>query len=206
MGVKFDTIDVETAEGPAIFEALKQATEQKTVPYIFIGGKLIGGCTDLKALSSSSRLEPMLSAAGVTLTSSSKKQILDSLAVLPSNVNPVKTFFEFPEMADDRAVRFTACFVTIICILVGVYFRTDAAHYLMLGVLVDFCCRLVAGGNFSPLGALANVCVALMDVYGSKPIWMGGLQIQFAAFCGVMFSGLATLFFLLEKYNSNLDW
>ena len=149
----------------------------------------------------------MLSAAGVALTSSSKKRILDSLAVLdPIHNQAVHTFFAFPEMADDRAVRFTACLATIVSILVGVYFRTDAAHYLMLGLLVDFCCRFVAGGNFSPLGALANVCVALMDAYSSKPIWMGGLQVQFATFCGILFSAFATLFYLLEKYNSNLNW
>ena len=106
-----------------------------------------------------------------------------------------------------RAVRFVAVFVTVISILVGVYYQTDAAHYLMLGVLVDFCLRFVAGGNCSPLGALANVCVALMETFlNSKPMWKGGLQIQFAVFCGVFFSGFATLFYLLEKYNSSLNY
>ena len=44
MGVSFETINVDTVnDGAVLLEALKQATGQKTVPYIFIGGKLIGG-------------------------------------------------------------------------------------------------------------------------------------------------------------------
>ena len=125
MGLSFETVYIDQVQnGSEILESLKTTTNQNTVPYIYIGGKLIGGCTDLKALSSSSRLEPLLSAAGkviissclsfalsflslfaspgVTLKSSAKKQILESLAVLPETTKPVKALFQFPEMADDR--------------------------------------------------------------------------------------------------------
>lgn len=44
----------------------------------------------------------------------------------------------------------------------------------MVGLLVDFCLRLLGGGNFSALGSLSAVIVALWDAAGGKPKWMAG--------------------------------
>ena len=74
--------------------------------------------------------------------------------------------FGYPEVADDRGVRISTVYSMIICILVSIWFQTSAAHYLMLGLMVDFTLRFVGGGNFSPIGAFSNVHVALMDTFG----------------------------------------
>ncbi len=71
----------------------------------------------------------------------------------------------------------------------------------MCALLVDYCLRFLGGSSISPLGSLAQVMVAIMDLFGSKPKWMAGWPKQFATFCGVMFTAGATLFFLLQRYN-----
>lgn len=51
--------------GDAIQKKLKSLSGQSTVPNIYIGGKHIGGCSDLLALESAGKLKDMLLAAGV---------------------------------------------------------------------------------------------------------------------------------------------
>ena len=53
------------SNGDAIQGTLQQISGQKTVPNIFIGGKHVGGCSDLKAAHSAGKLVTMLAAAGV---------------------------------------------------------------------------------------------------------------------------------------------
>lgn len=49
-------------DGAEIQEALQEITGQRTVPSIFIGGKHIGGNSDLQALKSKDQLESMIKA------------------------------------------------------------------------------------------------------------------------------------------------
>ncbi|KAK9472904.1 glutaredoxin [Dipodascopsis tothii] len=58
-GAKVVELDHED-DGEAIQAALTQITKQRTVPYVFIGGKLIGGNSDLQALNKQGGLEPLL--------------------------------------------------------------------------------------------------------------------------------------------------
>lgn len=55
--LQLNTID----DGSDIQDALEQITGQRTVPNIFIGGKHIGGNSDLQALKSSGKLDELLS-------------------------------------------------------------------------------------------------------------------------------------------------
>lgn len=51
-------------DGGEIQDALLEITGQRTVPNVFIGGKHIGGNSDVQALSSRDQLVPALQAAG----------------------------------------------------------------------------------------------------------------------------------------------
>uniref|UniRef100_A0A2A4JX73 Glutaredoxin-2, mitochondrial n=1 Tax=Heliothis virescens TaxID=7102 RepID=A0A2A4JX73_HELVI len=50
----------ERDDGAVIQETLAQMTGFRTVPQVFINGNCVGGGTDVKALHSSGKLEPML--------------------------------------------------------------------------------------------------------------------------------------------------
>jgi glutaredoxin 3 len=58
--VKYSEIDV--TEDPETRKFLVEATGQRTVPQIFIGGKSIGGCDDMIALDRQGKLDEMLKA------------------------------------------------------------------------------------------------------------------------------------------------
>ena len=49
--------------GAAIHDELKRATGQRTVPYVFVGGVLLGGCSDVKAKQAAHELDGLLVAA-----------------------------------------------------------------------------------------------------------------------------------------------
>ncbi|KAI5953582.1 GRX1 [Candida jiufengensis] len=53
----------ETSDGGEIQEALAELTGQKTVPNVFIGGKHIGGNSDVQQLKSNDELEDKIKAA-----------------------------------------------------------------------------------------------------------------------------------------------
>lgn len=48
------------ASGPALHEELRKASGQRTVPYVYIGGRLVGGCDATKALIASGEFDKML--------------------------------------------------------------------------------------------------------------------------------------------------
>ena len=50
--------------GAALHEELKKATGQRTVPYVWVAGKLLGGCDDTKALIASGEFDKVLGGAG----------------------------------------------------------------------------------------------------------------------------------------------
>jgi len=61
-GAAFEEYDV-TMGGPKKDEMVQRAPGAKTVPQVFIDGKLIGGSDDLAALDRKGGLDPLLAAA-----------------------------------------------------------------------------------------------------------------------------------------------
>ncbi len=59
-GVAFKEIDLTSK--PDEMQAIKNKTGWRTVPIIMIGGKLIGGYSDMKALDDEGKLDAMLKA------------------------------------------------------------------------------------------------------------------------------------------------
>ena len=56
--VKFEEIDL--TDKPDEFDRLKNETGFRTVPMIFIDGKMVGGYSDLRALEDQGKLDSML--------------------------------------------------------------------------------------------------------------------------------------------------
>lgn len=61
-GVSFEEIDAPHGTQERA-DAIRRSGGSTTVPQIFIGGKAVGGCTDLMALDYAGKLDGMLTAA-----------------------------------------------------------------------------------------------------------------------------------------------
>lgn len=59
-GVEFEVVDLTLKPGE--LAALKEKTGLRTVPQVFIGDELIGGCDDTLALDAEGKLDEMLKA------------------------------------------------------------------------------------------------------------------------------------------------
>jgi cysteine synthase A len=66
---------------------LKERTGSPTIPQIFIGGQLVGGCTELFDAMRSGAMQQMLDAAGVAWE---RGVDLDPYSLLPKWVHPRK--------------------------------------------------------------------------------------------------------------------
>lgn len=55
--------------GTELHQSLKEATGQKTVPYVYISGQMVGGCNDTKDLIASGEFDKKLGALGELLVS-----------------------------------------------------------------------------------------------------------------------------------------
>ncbi|KAG1668505.1 hypothetical protein FOA52_012099 [Chlamydomonas sp. UWO 241] len=207
LGVDFVVCNVDTAaNGSATHAALKEKYKQATVPYVFIGGELVGGCNDLTKAHTDGKLEPMLRAAGVPPRTSAKARKVMNLGVLDRKAPIPVTLFSFPEAVDDRIIRITSLWVFIAAVLCAVFYDKKQAHFTMLGLAVDFFLRFIGGGNISPLGSFSACIVAVMELFGSKPQFRPGPPKQFAALCGVMFAVISTTFYLCSVYAKGLHW
>lgn len=69
--------------------------------------------------------------------------------------------------------------------------------FTAVGLAVDFAIRLTVGSYLSPIGMIATVLTST-----KPPVFKPGPPKQFAAFCGIMFSVLGTLFYFL-KFNGH---
>lgn len=59
-----DHVQVDVSGRPEARRWMLQVTRQRTVPQVFVGGRSIGGYTELAALDRSGELGPMLAALG----------------------------------------------------------------------------------------------------------------------------------------------
>ncbi|EGZ22986.1 hypothetical protein PHYSODRAFT_485550 [Phytophthora sojae] len=65
LGAKFDVVELDEVEGGGEHQdALEDLTGQSTVPNVFVGGKSIGGNSDVRKLHKAGDLEPLLKQSG----------------------------------------------------------------------------------------------------------------------------------------------
>jgi tellurite resistance protein TehA-like permease len=157
----------------------------------------MGGCDDIKALHEKGELEREILVGLIHRQRSVDTAKLESAKLVPMErsmaVNPP---FWFPNTVNNRVVRLTGVQVFILSVLSASFPHELWARYLAVGLLVDFCIRLVAGSAVSPLGMIATVLCSHL-----KPNFKPGPPKQFASFCGVFFTSMGTLFYFLEFEN-----
>jgi cysteine synthase len=89
--IEYRAVDLDSAQyqahgrGERIREALRARTGIATIPQIFIGGVLVGGCTDIFEAWGARKAQPMLDASGVTYR---KDVAIESRAFLPGWLQP----------------------------------------------------------------------------------------------------------------------
>lgn len=191
-GASPSVINVDTAHGgAALHHALKASTGQATVPYIYLGGKLIGGCSDLKALDGASGLDSALHAAhalegvGGSATRARDMQLPapEPPAASPDAPAVYHPLLNFPDTVDGHVIRGVALQICAVAIAIIVLRNTAAGRWLAVATLIDFLLRFTAGSQASPLGVISIAAVARM-----RPVWGAGAPKQFAAFVGICFA------------------
>ena len=91
LSIDYRAVDLDSMEyqahgrGERIREALSARTGMATIPQIFIGGVLVGGCTDIFDAWSSGRAQPMLEANGVSYRGGVE---IEARAFLPGWLQP----------------------------------------------------------------------------------------------------------------------
>ncbi len=91
LGIRFRSIDLDSVEyqrdelGGRIRAALARRTGMRTIPQLFVGGELVGGCTDTLDAWRDGRLQAMLEAAHTEFDRSAD---VDPYAFLPRWLQP----------------------------------------------------------------------------------------------------------------------
>jgi cysteine synthase A len=89
--IPYRSVDLDSAEyqkgdwGGQVRAALTARTTIKTIPQIFIGGELVGGCTDTFDAWKAGKLQPMLERAGIAYKTS---KAADPYSFLPGWLHP----------------------------------------------------------------------------------------------------------------------
>jgi cysteine synthase A len=94
LGISYHSVDLDSVQfqrrdlGVKIRDVLKQRLGSPTIPQIFIGGRHVGGCTDLFETVRQGRLRTLLAAAGVDYDAG---VTFDPYSLLPKWVHPRKS-------------------------------------------------------------------------------------------------------------------
>ena len=194
--------------GSAILDELKEMTQQKTVPFVYIKGNLIGGCNDTKAIIASGEFDNLLGGGDDV----EKGQPLVPLVGVDKEAPKViGALFEFPNTVDGRVIRWTGVQVFVLCVIIAAlsYQKKTSVKWLAVGLLTDFCLRLYGGAGISPLGSISMFIAAFWDLVGpfafkrnTGPVWGAGPPKQFAVSVGVMFSAIIVILQFTKQWQA----
>lgn len=194
----------QSKDGSAITKSLKATTKHTTVPNVFIKGKHVGGCDDVKVRPLLCRLWPWpqpldrrsvwethrggLVALQRMQSDGSLESLIGDLVIRSEAGNrargeAIQPLFWFPNVVNNRVVRFTGTQVFFCCIVAIIFREDEWTKWFVTGLMLDFIARMVLGSYASPLGMIATVLASPFT-----PIFKPGPPKQFAAFCGVCFT------------------
>lgn len=194
MGVRVHAIEVDSnPKGSEIQKIIKEKTNLATVPVVFIDGKFVGGCDDVKALHAKGELEGMLKPFVVQKKTTGAEKLETAMLVPTKRGAARHPLFWFPNVVNNYVVRVTGFQVFCLCVVSIVFHNETWGRYLAVGLLVDFVIRMMVGSSLSPLGMIATVVTSPW-----RPQFKPGPPKQFASFCGVFFSLVATLFYFVD--------
>ena len=212
MGVAFRYYKLDKMEGEipgtAVLEELKSMTGQKTVPFVYINGRLIGGCNDTKASIASGEFDMLLGEDGDV---EGQKVLSPLVGVDQDAPNVIGALLEFPNTVDGRVIRWTGFQVFVICVIIAAlsYQEKRSIKWLSVGLLTDFCLRLYGGAGISPLGSLAMFTTAVWDFVGPRafkrstgPVWGAGPPKQFAVCVCVLFSAIIVILEFTKQWEA----
>lgn len=186
--------------GSQVLETLKSVYHQKTVPFVFINGTLVGGCNETKAVIANGEFDKMVGNLGGDVEQG--KETVPLVGVDEGSPNVIGALFEFPNTVDGRVIRWTGFQVFVICVVIAALSYKEIKQYkwLSVGLLTDFCLRLYGGAGISPLGSIAMLITAVWDLIGPRvfgretgPVWGAGPPKQFAVGVGVLFSAIIVI-------------
>ncbi|CAJ1952180.1 unnamed protein product [Cylindrotheca closterium] len=181
---------VEVDVHPQGKEILKYVTDKcsyHTTPLIFIRGEFLGGFSEVNALYAQGKLQDDYL---IGLSQADRCE-----AFIANSDYEMSTYFWFPHKVDGNVVRLTGVLTFIASALCAILVHWEQffwARYVAYAIAVDFVLRLLGGAKFSVFGRFAMLLALPLD-----PIPRMGRPKQFATCCGICFSGLGSLFFLL---------
>ncbi len=196
-------------------EALKNLTNQKTLPYVYVNGNLLGGCDATKQLISTGEFDKMLGSgpppaagsgtvdADLEVGGNAAKAPIQTIGVDQDATKITGALLEFPNTVDGRIIRLVGFQVCIISTLLAIlaYQKNQSWHWIAVGLLTDFCLRFYGGAGISPLGSIAMFAVGLWDLVAPRwfgretgPVWGAGPPKQFAVSVGIFFSAMIVVF------------
>ncbi len=195
IGVTVHVVDINNLQpdGGKIFAYIKNKTGKSTVPQVFVRGEFMGGCDDVKALHHKGKLEQKLQGLVIKSRAAGADKLEIAHLIPPKRGMAMNPLFWFPNVVNNHVIRvvgFQVCCLSVVC---AVFREEEWAHWLTVFVLLDFCLRLIAGASASPLGMIATFLTSPF-----RPLFRPGPPKQFASLCGVMFSGLGTLFYFWD--------
>jgi len=187
-----------TPEGSKIRAKGKQdGNGHPTLPIIFFGNEYIGGCDDISALKTRGVLPQRLGGKLVMSPQDIAKRNAAKDTRPPLGLERWFPLFYFPHTVNGTAVRgrglcvVTICLLTITFGIVEEYTRWTGWLNILLSC--DYLVILVCGGVASPLAAFGNCLTFCLPEKFSA-----GAPKQFAAFLGLMFSGITGGFLVAE--------
>lgn len=173
--------------GKEILKYISTKHNYHTTPFIFIQGEFLGGFSEVNALYAQGKLQEDYL---VGLSQADRCE-----AFIQNGAYQMSTYFWFPEKVDANVVRLTGVltfFASAVCAIMVHWEEFYWARYLAYAIALDFCLRLLGGARVSVFGRVAMLLALPME-----PIPRMGKPKQFATCCGILFSGLGALFFLL---------
>mmetsp|Transcript_45104 Transcript_45104/g.107234 ORF Transcript_45104/g.107234 Transcript_45104/m.107234 type:complete len:1042 (-) Transcript_45104:236-3361(-) len=187
-----------TPEGKKIrAQAKEDGKGHSTLPVIFFGDNYIGGCDNISELKTRGVLPKHLGGKLLMSPAEMEKREAAKEVRAPIGLERLFPLFYFPHTVNGTAVRgrglcvVSICVMTILAGIIEEYTRWTGWLNILLSVdyLVIICC----GGAASPLAAFGNCLTACLPEKFSA-----GAPKQFAAFLGMMFSGIAGAFLVAE--------
>lgn len=172
--------------GKAIQKYIQQRTGHNTVPVIYVKGAFLGGFEAVNQLYATGKLQDEYLK---DLTQADRCE--EFLVKAKIGIEPL---FWFPATVNAHVIRLTGILTCLSSLISAVSVHwVPWGRYIAYAIFVDFVLRFFAGSRLSILGRTATLLTSPI-----KPKPRHGRPKQFATMCGIMFSGLGSLFYVLK--------
>jgi glutaredoxin 3 len=192
MGVSVHCVEVdEHPQGKEILQCMYEKQKYKMTPIIFIRGEFLGGFETVNALYAQGKLQnEYLQGLSHGLSQADQCE-----AFISNTEYQMKPYFWFPEKVDGNVVRISGVLTCFASAMSAILVHLESffwARYVTYAIAIDFFLRLLGGAKFSVFGRVSMLLATPLD-----PNPRMGRPKQFACCCGIIFSWLGSLFYLV---------